>query len=74
MSPSHVHIVGGLERQRLAAAELSQRPHLVVRCHRNRRGPYAGVDTFIRELLVEAVQQRPELVEEYRLVLLYGMP
>ena len=74
MSPSHVHIVGGLERQRLAAADLLQRPHLVVRCHRNRRGPYTGVDTFIRELLVEAVRERPELVEEHRLVLLYGMP
>ncbi|HJQ01923.1 MAG TPA: tetratricopeptide repeat protein [Jatrophihabitans sp.] len=74
MSPSHVHIVGDLARQRLAAAELVERPQLVVHCHRNRRGPYTGVDTFIRELLVEAIWKRPDLIEEFRLVLLYGMP
>jgi tetratricopeptide (TPR) repeat protein len=77
MPPVHMHIVGGLERHRLAAAELAElaaRPYQVVRCHRNRRGPYTGVDAFLRTLLVEAIRHRPDLVDQYRLVLLYGMP
>jgi tetratricopeptide (TPR) repeat protein len=73
MSPVHVHLVGEFERQRLASiTENGQQ--LVVRCHRNRRGPYTGVDAFLRELLTDAVRRRPDLVDEYRLVLLYGMP
>ncbi|MDT0264372.1 tetratricopeptide repeat protein [Jatrophihabitans lederbergiae] len=74
MAAVHLHIVGNVERDRLASLELIDRPYLFVRCHRNRRGPYTGVDTFLRKLLIEAIWHRPELVEEYRLVLLHGMP
>ena len=49
-------------------------PVIVASCHRNRRGPYTGVDTVLRAVLPQALQLRPDLVEHHRVELLYGMP
>jgi len=74
MGSAHLHVVGDRERRRLAYVRTATDAPLVARCNRNLRGPYTGVDTFLRDLLSQAVERRPELVDEYRLVLLYGMP
>src|SRR6185437_12529989 len=74
MAAAHLHIVGDLHRQRLACAQSVGRPQLPTSCHRNLRGPYTGIDSFLRQILPDAMERTPDLVDEYRLVLLYGMP
>jgi tetratricopeptide (TPR) repeat protein len=45
-----------------------------VRCHQRLRGPYTGVDTLLAAILPEAARRWPDLVEQHRFELLYGMP
>jgi len=70
----HLHLLGDrkVDRSIWLAAHLSQA--LTVCCHRRLRGPYTGVDTLLKHVLPDAVTHWPELVEEHRLELLYGMP
>ncbi|KJK41263.1 hypothetical protein UK23_39880 [Lentzea aerocolonigenes] len=43
-------------------------------CHHRLRGPYTGVDTILRALLPDAQKRWPELVEQHKVELLYGIP
>ncbi|AHH93820.1 hypothetical protein GCM10010174_91260 [Kutzneria viridogrisea] len=70
----HLVIVGNrrADRERRWAQE---GPHTAVgRCHRRLRGPYTGVDEVLAALLGEAAAEHPDLVEQHRVELLYGMP
>ncbi|MFQ3555295.1 tetratricopeptide repeat protein [Streptomyces gramineus] len=70
----HLRIVGTTRGDRLHAVAAHTRRALVVRCHQRLRGPYTGVDTVLRTVLPDAHSRWPELVEEHRVALLYGMP
>ena len=70
----HLLITGAGRGDRLRAVAAHTGQALVVRCHRRLRGPYTGVDTVLRALLPEAHRRWPDLVEEHRVALLYGMP
>ncbi|MFD8418977.1 tetratricopeptide repeat protein [Streptomyces sp. NPDC059466] len=70
----HLRIVGDRRDDRLRAIAAHTGKALVVRCHQRLRGPYTGVDTVLRAVLPEAYRRWPDLVEEHRVALLYGMP
>lgn len=81
----HRRIIGDTRADRLAAAGRtpaespgSAAPSgsglSAARCHRRLRGPYTGVDTVLAAVLPEALRDWPELVEQHRFELLYGMP
>ncbi|WP_393075872.1 tetratricopeptide repeat protein [Streptomyces sp. LN704] len=70
----HLRIVGDRRDDRLRAIAAHTGKALVVRCHQRLRGPYTGVDTVLRAVLPEAYRRWPDLVEDHRVALLYGMP
>lgn len=72
---SHLALTGALRADRLhwIGAHLDG-PTAVVRCHRRLRGPYTGVDSALEAVLPDAAARWPELVEQHRVELLYGMP
>ncbi|WP_329291612.1 tetratricopeptide repeat protein [Streptomyces sp. NBC_01455] len=70
----HLRIVGDRREDRLRAIAAHTGKALVVRCHQRLRGPYTGVDTVLRAVLPEAYRRWPDLVEDHRVALLYGMP
>ncbi|MEU8587304.1 tetratricopeptide repeat protein [Streptomyces sp. NPDC048664] len=70
----HLRIVGDRHADRLRLIKSHAGKALVVRCHQRLRGPYTGVDTVLRAVLPEAQQRWPDLVEQHRVELLYGMP
>ncbi|GAA1985402.1 tetratricopeptide repeat protein [Catenulispora subtropica] len=75
---SHTRVIGAVpaDRRRAAVAAADDGPAgaVVALCHRNRRGPYTGVDTVLRAVLPDAADRWPDLVEQHRVELLYGMP
>ncbi|MFL4945939.1 tetratricopeptide repeat protein [Streptomyces sp. MMS24-I31] len=70
----HLRIVGDRRADRLRVVAAHTEKALVVRCHQRLRGPYTGVDTVLRAVLPEAYRRWPDLVENHRVALLYGMP
>lgn len=70
----HLRIVGERREDRLRTVATHTGKALVVRCHQRLRGPYTGVDTVLRAILPEARLRWPDLVDEHRVALLYGMP
>ncbi|MFJ4925089.1 tetratricopeptide repeat protein [Streptomyces sp. NPDC088736] len=70
----HLRIVGDRRDDRLRAIAAHTDKALVVRCHQRLRGPCTGVDTVLRAVLPEAHRRWPDLVEDHRVALLYGMP
>ncbi len=71
---THQLIIGERAVDRLAMIAGQAEAVLVARCHRQRRGPYTGIDTVLSAVLPEAMRHWPELVEQHRVELLYGMP
>jgi tetratricopeptide (TPR) repeat protein len=69
---SHVRIVGNRRDDRLAAT--GDGPAIVARCHRRLRGPYTGVDSVLTAILPIAQRSWPDLVDQHRFELLYGIP
>ncbi|MEU3463648.1 tetratricopeptide repeat protein [Streptomyces sp. NPDC006733] len=76
MSEAHCHlrVIGARRADRLRCAAAAGGPTVVALCDRRLRGPYTGVDTVLTALLPEAHARWPELVEEHRAELLYGVP
>jgi tetratricopeptide (TPR) repeat protein len=70
----HIRLTGARRagREQWVADNLA--PVLGVRCHQRLRGPYTGVDTMLAHLLPEAARRWPDLVEQHRFEVLYGMP
>ena len=70
----HIRVTGArrADRERWIANNIA--PVLSVRCHQRLRGPYTGVDTLLAAVLPEAARRWPDLVEQHRFELLYGMP
>src|SRR5690349_11903614 len=60
------------DRQRYLASVLDDM--ITAFCHHRLRGPYTGVDTILRALLPDARERWPELVEQHKVELLYGIP
>jgi tetratricopeptide (TPR) repeat protein len=72
--PRHIRLIGArrADRERWVADNVA--PVLSARCHRRLRGPYTGVDAVLAFVLPEAARRWPDLVEQHRFELLYGMP
>jgi tetratricopeptide (TPR) repeat protein len=70
----HIRLTGTSRADRTAWASQEIGSALVARCHRRLRGPYTGVDTVLSVLLPGASQRWPELVEQHRFEILYGLP
>jgi tetratricopeptide (TPR) repeat protein len=71
---AHRRIVGTSRADRVAAVSAGDGRTVVARCHQRLRGPYTGVDTVLATVLPSARRRWPELVEQHRVELLYGMP
>jgi tetratricopeptide (TPR) repeat protein len=70
----HLRVVGTRSADRLRCAASFGDAAVVARCDRRLRGPYTGVDTVLTALLPAAYARWPELVDEHRVELLYGIP
>jgi tetratricopeptide (TPR) repeat protein len=70
----HLALTGAQRSDRLHWIGAHLAPTAVARCHRRLRGPYTGLDTALAAVLPDAAQRWPELVEQHRVELLYGMP
>jgi tetratricopeptide (TPR) repeat protein len=70
----HLRIVGTRRTDRLQRVALEGDHTVVARCHQRLRGPYTGVDTVLTAVLPDAARRHPELVEQHRVELLYGVP
>jgi tetratricopeptide (TPR) repeat protein len=70
----HLHLIGDRQVAREACILLLEPAAVLARCHHRLRGPYTGVDTALSAVLPDALQRSPELVEEHRVELLYGIP
>ena len=70
----HIRLIGGRQADREQWAADNVAPALSARCHQRLRGPYTGVDTILAAVLPEAAWRWPDLVEQHRFELLYGMP
>lgn len=70
----HTRVIGAVPADRRRTAVADHGSAVVALCHRNRRGPYTGVDTVLQAVLPDAVKRWPDLVEQHRVELLYGMP
>lgn len=71
---SHTRVIGAVPADRRRTAVAEHVSAVVALCHRNRRGPYTGVDTVLQAVLPDAVKRWPDLVEQHRVEILYGMP
>jgi tetratricopeptide (TPR) repeat protein len=71
---THLVLTGARRADRTAWLSANLAPTVVARCHQRLRGPYTGVDTVLAALLPDAAARWPELVEQHRVELLYGMP
>lgn len=70
----HIRLIGARRADREQWVATNIAPVLSVRCHQRLRGPYTGVDTMLAFVLPEAARRWPDLVEQHRFELLYGMP
>jgi tetratricopeptide (TPR) repeat protein len=70
----HIRLVGARRAGRAAWVAREISPAVTARCHRGLRGPYTGVDTALAAVLPAASRRWPDLVEQHRFELLYGMP
>jgi tetratricopeptide (TPR) repeat protein len=70
----HIRLTGGCRADREQWLADNITPVFSVRCHQRLRGPYTGVDTILAAVLPEAAQRWPDLVEQHRFELLYGIP
>jgi tetratricopeptide (TPR) repeat protein len=70
----HIRLTGArrADREQWLADNIA--PVFSVRCHQRLRGPYTGVDTLLAAVLPEAARRWPDLVEQHRFELLYGIP
>jgi tetratricopeptide (TPR) repeat protein len=70
----HIRLIGArrADREQWLADNIT--PAFSVRCHQRLRGPYTGVDTILAAFLPEAARRWPDLVEQHRFELLYGIP
>src|SRR5690349_6221093 len=71
---THIKIVGARAVDRAAVIDELGPHHVVARCHRGLRGAYTGVDTMLAEILPDAANRWPDLIEAHRVELLYGIP
>src|SRR5438552_10782023 len=46
----------------------------IVSCHQRLRGPFTGVTSLLARIVPEAFRGRPDLVNAYRVALLYVLP
>jgi hypothetical protein len=70
----HIRLIGACRADREQWLADNITPLFSVRCHQRLRGPYTGVDTILAAVLPEAAQRWPDLVEQHRFELLYGIP
>jgi tetratricopeptide (TPR) repeat protein len=70
----HIRLTGACRADREQWLADNITPVFSVRCHQRLRGPYTGVDTVLAAVLPVAVQRWPDLVEQHRFELLYGIP
>jgi tetratricopeptide (TPR) repeat protein len=70
----HIRLIGACRADREQWVADNIAPVLGVRCHQRLRGPYTGIDTVLATVLPEAARRWPDLVEQHRFELLYGMP
>jgi tetratricopeptide (TPR) repeat protein len=70
----HIRLVGAHRADREEWIANNIAPALGVGCHQRLRGPYTGVDTVLAAVLPEAARRWPDLVEQHRFELLYGIP
>src|SRR3984885_13627769 len=70
----HVRLTGGCRADREQWLADNITPVFNVPCHQRLRGPYTGVDTILAAFLPEAARRWPDLVEQHRFELLYGIP
>jgi tetratricopeptide (TPR) repeat protein len=70
----HIRLTGACRADREQWLADNITPLFSVRCHQRLRGPYTGVDTVLAAVLPEAAQRWPDLVEQHRFELLYGIP
>jgi tetratricopeptide (TPR) repeat protein len=70
----HIYLAGSRRADREQWVANNVGPVIPARCHRQLRGPYTGVDTVLAAVLPEAIRRWPDVVEQHRFELLYGMP
>jgi tetratricopeptide (TPR) repeat protein len=70
----HIRLIGAFRADREQWIANNTVSAFAVRCHHRLRGPYTGVDTLLAAVLPEAARRWPDLVEQHRFELLYGMP
>src|ERR1700728_3890149 len=70
----HIRLTGAYRAHREQWLADNIAPVFSARCHQRLRGPYTGVDTLLAAVLPEAAQRWPDLVEQHRFELLYGIP
>jgi tetratricopeptide (TPR) repeat protein len=70
----HIRLIGACRADREQWVANNIASAFGVRCHQRLRGPYTGVEEVLAAVLPEAARRWPDLVEQHRFELLYGMP